>query len=220
MSFGSSRSQLGQLDQNIFWQVEKCPVPRIWRSVSNSNGTRQGNLALFAPQNRRVTVLTWCGALIPLLLSSLFLCWFRSVLSFFIQVNLIEKLRLHLLLWMQLRHDFEMKWRMSCWEPPVVKAEKRGGGRGVNNELLDHLCGKTWPWAKARLSLPPRNKSYCSKLGQSNRMETGARLWLSVRLPVYILEGGKYLCKGVSREKKTVERLWWYSHSCLNAYWP
>lgn len=33
--------------------------------------------------------------------------------------------------------DSEMKWRISCWEPPVVKAPKCAGGIWANNELLE-----------------------------------------------------------------------------------
>lgn len=41
--------------------------------------------------------------------------------------------------------DLEIKWRISCWEPPVVRAEKCAGGRRANNEPLDNLCATTWP---------------------------------------------------------------------------
>ena len=45
--------------------------------------------------------------------------------------------------------DREMKWRISCWEPPVVRAEKCAGGSWANNEPLDNLCATTWPeWRK------------------------------------------------------------------------
>lgn len=151
LSSSRSRSELGQLDRNTLWQVGKSPVPHIWCSCSISSGTRGDNLTLFPP---RFLIAKWC--LLPGA-DALFLFFF---LLFFFNDSDVSASSLSSFKSSPLRSwgstsccscssamisDWEMKWRISCWEPPVVKAEKCAGGSWANNELLDNLCATTWP---------------------------------------------------------------------------
>lgn len=158
----SSRWELGHLDRNTLRQVEKSPVPHLWCSDSKSSGAR-AILSHAFPFTAK-----WCfspGA--EVLLLFFFLLFFlanseasASSLSSFKSPPLRS--------WgstsccgcsSAMIRDLEMKWRISCREPPVVKAEKCAGGRWANNELLDHLCSTTWPgyWKTSLpLSLSPQ----------------------------------------------------------------
>lgn len=152
--------ELGHLDRDTLWQVEKSPVPHIWRSCFKPSGTKGGNFALFSSTLPPLPRTSDAPYLVRRSYSSS---------SFFSFSSLIQR-RPRLLFLRSSRPRWEVEaplhavavappwsatyWRISCWEPPVVKAEKCAGGRWANNELLDHLCATTWPecW-KTSLSL-------------------------------------------------------------------
>lgn len=53
--------ELGHLDRDTLWQVEKSPVPHIWRSCFKPSGTKGGNFALFSSTLPPSTAHKWCS---------------------------------------------------------------------------------------------------------------------------------------------------------------
>ena len=164
-------AELGQLDGDTLWQVEKSLLSRISAPHRVAQEETISALFFFSPPPRSSNPAKWClspGALILLLF--FFLLFFftdseasASSLSSFKSPPLRSCGSTSCCSCSSaMISDWEMKWRISCWEPPVVRAEKCAGGSWANNEPLDNLCATTWPeWRKTiLLCLSRRAKTF------------------------------------------------------------
>lgn len=154
MSSSSGSLRVGAAEQNIIWQVEKsAAVPHMWCSYATAYRLAPGHEILCYFITDSLTA-KWC-----LLPGAVVLLLFFFLLRFFTDSgasasSLSSFKSSPLRSWgstsccsctSAMISSWEMKWRISCWEPPVVRAERSAGGSSTNNELLDDLRATTWP---------------------------------------------------------------------------